>query len=65
MEIDILLAKQNICNDVAAELNLLARTIELSATSDDKAADNLRELAGYIRTPDDNETKPVDRKSVV
>ena len=57
--IDIKLSKQNICDDVAAELNLYGRSIELSATADGKEATNLQELANYIRTPDDNETKPV------
>lgn len=59
MEIDILLNKQEICNDVAAELNLLGRTLDLSSGNDGKGGTNLRELANLIRTPDDNETKPI------
>lgn len=59
MEIDILLKKQNIVNDVAVELNQFARTLELSSSSEDKNAANIKELANYIRTPDDNETKPI------
>lgn len=59
MELDILLSKQEIVNDVAAELNLFGRTLELGASTEDKAADNLKDLANYIRTPDDNETKPI------
>ena len=59
MELDIKLSKQEIANDVAAELNLIGRTLELSANTDDKAAENLRELGNLIRTPDDNETKPI------
>lgn len=59
MLIEIKFDKQNIVNDVAAELNLYGRTLELSASSEDKESLNLKELANYIRTPDDNETKPI------
>lgn len=65
MLLDILLKKQNIVNDVAAELNLYGRTLELSANSEDKNAANIKELANYIRTPDDNETKPVVARSML
>ena len=59
MVIEIKLDKQNIVNDVAAELNLYGRTLELSANTDGQESVNLRELANYIRTPDDNDTKPI------
>lgn len=64
MLLDIKLSKQNIVNDVAAELNLYGRTLELTAAGKDQTADNLRELANYIRTPDDNETKPIVARSM-
>lgn len=59
MVLDINLSKQFIVNDVATELNLYGRTLDLTASGEGDAVTNLKELANYIRTPDDNETKPV------
>lgn len=49
--IDIELKKSQILNDVVARMNVLGRTLEQD--------ENLRTLAGYIASPDDNETKPI------
>lgn len=60
IHVDIKLSKLNIVTDVAAALNLFGRTIEIGAQANaNKEAANLQELANYIRTPDDNDTKPI------
>ena len=60
-EIQILLKKRNIVNDVSAECNLLGRTMEIPTDSD---RNPLMELAGYIKSVDDEETKPVVARAV-
>lgn len=63
--IEIVLSKQNIVNDVAAELNLIGRTMEITGKQGEgNTSNNLAELAGFIRTPDDNETKPIVARSM-
>ena len=58
--INIVLYKRHIINDVAAECNLLGRTLETTGNDGQNSGANaLKELAGYIKSPSDNETKPV------
>lgn len=60
MVIKITLFKRNIINDVAAECNLIGRTLETAGNADAEGKFSaLKELAGYIKSPSDNETKPV------
>lgn len=57
-EIKITLEKRHIVNDVSAECNLLGRTIEVSGKGTE-GGNALRELAGYIKSVSDDETKPI------
>lgn len=60
MEINITLYKRYIINDVAAECDLIGRTLETAGNADAEGKFSaLKELAGYIKSPSDNETKPV------
>lgn len=60
MVIKITLFKRHIINDVAAECNLIGRTLETAGNADAEGKFSaLKELAGYIKSPSDNETKPV------
>lgn len=58
MDIHISLGKGNILNDVAAECNLLGRRLELAGDKEG-TANAMKELAQFIKSPSDNETKPV------
>lgn len=62
IDITITLHKQQIVNDVAAECNLLGRTMEVSGK--DGESSSLIELAGFIKSPDDDETKPIVARSM-
>ncbi|MBR4708790.1 MAG: hypothetical protein IKI44_08435 [Bacteroidaceae bacterium] len=55
-------SKGTVLTDVSSNLAALARTIELSAESDDvktKDASAIRTLAGYINSPSDNVIRPI------